>query len=186
MQSLLATHTYDAITVTELLTRAHVSRSSFYRHYRDKLDVLADLHRGWFDRLELTDQDADAWLSLTPAPGLTAMFTSMGRAAGGARTVFLHIEGMVKIEQELMALLAGRIETSLTSAFGAERLSLPPRLLALGVCGVLRQLLGALLDRSTNEPPEELATQAQRMIRSLVSGALQPSPGDVSQPGRQS
>ncbi|GHO85712.1 TetR/AcrR family transcriptional regulator [Dictyobacter formicarum] len=43
MMALLSQKRYDQITVGDLLERANIGRSTFYSHYFDKEDVLADL-----------------------------------------------------------------------------------------------------------------------------------------------
>ena len=42
---LIQTKSFDDITVLEICQKANVSTSSFYRHYKDKYDVMNDNYK---------------------------------------------------------------------------------------------------------------------------------------------
>ena len=49
--SLLATETFEQITVTQIINRAGVSRGGFYRNYASKEEVLKEIGNGFFQYL---------------------------------------------------------------------------------------------------------------------------------------
>ncbi|MGE4426808.1 MAG: TetR/AcrR family transcriptional regulator [Solirubrobacteraceae bacterium] len=57
--------TYPEITVSQLTDEAGISRWRFYRHFRDKHDLL----RAWFEQLNAQfESDHDAWLHIEGTP----------------------------------------------------------------------------------------------------------------------
>lgn len=52
MASLLAEYSFDEITTIKLAETAHISRSSFYTHYRDKYDMIEQYQKHIFSHLE--------------------------------------------------------------------------------------------------------------------------------------
>ncbi len=54
---LMAEHSYEKITVSEIVRRAGVSRTAFYRNYTNKEDILNELGRNLVQRIsELTER----------------------------------------------------------------------------------------------------------------------------------
>ncbi len=49
--ALMATETFDCITVTSIINRAGVSRGGFYRNYKSKEDVLEEICEDLFQRI---------------------------------------------------------------------------------------------------------------------------------------
>ena len=47
---LIQTKSFDDITVLEICQKANVSTSSFYRHYKDKYDVMNDNYKRILDQ----------------------------------------------------------------------------------------------------------------------------------------
>lgn len=52
MVKLLKKKPFDQITTTELVTTAHISRSSFYTHYSDKYDMIDNYQQILFNMIE--------------------------------------------------------------------------------------------------------------------------------------
>lgn len=48
--ALLREQNYSAIQVSEIIVRANVGRTTFYRHFAHKADILIALHEGIFTR----------------------------------------------------------------------------------------------------------------------------------------
>ena len=47
---LLCTHRFDQITVQDVLDAAHVSRSTFYRYFVDKYDLIHEYYKSYVDK----------------------------------------------------------------------------------------------------------------------------------------
>ncbi len=57
---------YPDITVSEITQRADVGRSTLYRHYQSKADVLVDIHKDMFEGLFCRSSFSEAWLNQGP------------------------------------------------------------------------------------------------------------------------
>ncbi|MEU6717494.1 TetR/AcrR family transcriptional regulator [Nonomuraea sp. NPDC046802] len=139
---------YEAVTVTDIIDRADVGRSTFYSHFTDKQDVL------------LSNLDELAFLRPAPAGGPDKLFAFslptlehvreqerlvralLGRRGGGP----VHARG----EQ----LLADLVRDELLAA--GARASAALDLLVVCVVGAFMGLLRAWLDGETNASPAEL------------------------------
>lgn len=61
LYAMMQTRTIDEMTVGEILERAHVSRSSFYRHYRDKYELLTKSYERILQNTYLQCLEGKAW-----------------------------------------------------------------------------------------------------------------------------
>lgn len=52
MAILLADYSFDDITTSQLSQTAHISRSGFYTHYKDKYDMIDSYQQSLFNKLE--------------------------------------------------------------------------------------------------------------------------------------
>lgn len=64
--SLMGKKAFDSITITELVKRSGVSRTSFYRNYKAKEDILADVSKQFaqhiYNIIKLSDQGNDRYM----------------------------------------------------------------------------------------------------------------------------
>src|SRR5512147_2139506 len=67
LTELLHEQRYDLISVRDIITRAKVSRSTFYLHFQDKDDLLASSFTHALSRLDLQPAAAPHDLRLLPA-----------------------------------------------------------------------------------------------------------------------
>ena len=58
---LMTESTIDEITVGDILQKAHVSRSSFYRRYRDKYELLTDSYMRLLNHTFFTCMQGKSW-----------------------------------------------------------------------------------------------------------------------------
>src|SRR5688572_16979798 len=61
---------YDAITINEIIERANTGRSTFYRYFQSKADILLSLHEGIFARFSFGLASAADWLADEPPSSL--------------------------------------------------------------------------------------------------------------------
>ena len=61
LYALMTEHTIDEITVGDILEKSHVSRSSFYRRYRDKYELLTDSYTRLLDHTFLHCMQGASW-----------------------------------------------------------------------------------------------------------------------------
>ncbi|MGN9844008.1 TetR/AcrR family transcriptional regulator [Nonomuraea sp. H19] len=155
---------YDAVTVTDIIDRADVGRSTFYSHFTDKQDVLFSN----LDELPL----------LPPAP------------VGGSGELFAFSLPMfehVREQRQLVRALLGRRSGGLVMARGEQLLSaiVKNELVAAGarasasldllvtcVVGAFTGLLRAWVDGETSASPAELDAAFRAAVEPGVRVAL--------------
>lgn len=161
---------YDRITVQNIIDRADVGRSTFYAHYRDKEDVLAQESERVLALLyaEIEPPDADTQRLL---PSLS---------------VFRHVEHM---HREYQALFRGRfLEVFYATAYRYLTVSVERRLavrvkhdidggvplpiLADFVVGTFLHLLRWWLEHDRPYPPEQLDEMFERLVGSGVQATV--------------
>ena len=145
---------WERITVQDLLDRTGISRSTFYAHYDNKLDVLT-----------------------SGVPEVSGMVTvdpnTQDLQFGG---LFEHAEEMVDIftpllSQPVLGVISAAVEDSLTALFTelspADAPATLPRFLAGGTLASIRAFV---VDRH-RRPPADVAHE----IEQYVNGLLRPS-----------
>ncbi len=79
---LLRQQSYQSITIQDIAGRANIGRSTFYRHFQSKADVLVEMHKEFFKSFALGILPANNALSHQPSPGLVRMLTLFKQAGG--------------------------------------------------------------------------------------------------------
>ncbi|GAB2953244.1 TetR/AcrR family transcriptional regulator [Nonomuraea fastidiosa] len=155
---------YDAVTVTDIIERADVGRSTFYAHFADKQDVL-------FSNL-------DQLTFLHPAPR-----DDPGELFAFSRPMFEHVREQERLVRALMGrrggglahrrgeqLLAARVKDELIAAGGRASAALD--LLVTCVVGAFMGLLRAWIDGETTASPAELDAAFRAAVLPGVRAAL--------------
>jgi AcrR family transcriptional regulator len=142
---------YSAITVSDIIERANIGRSTFYAHYRDKDDLLVGELDRVVDVLSLhIPHDAPTGNLLFPSLGL---FRHVGEQhelykalvwGSGADLLFKHEQKSLseKIEQSLME--------------GTKEFNIPLPILANFIAGSFLTLLKWWLDNKMIYSPEQM------------------------------
>ncbi|MEV4071501.1 TetR/AcrR family transcriptional regulator [Nonomuraea fuscirosea] len=158
---------YDAVTVTDIIARADVGRSTFYAHFTDKQDVL------------FSNLDELALLHRLPVAGET------GELFAFSRPMFEH----VREQERLVRALLGRRSGGLVQARGEELLAAAVRnelvaagarpsaeldLLVVCVVGAFMGLMRAWVDGATSASPAELDAAFRAAVTPGVRLALPP------------
>lgn len=191
MMELLLEKRYDAITVQDMLNRANVGRSTFYAHYFDKDDVLADITAQMLDSfrmrvvqqnlIEATEADVDhpgsvqylwqreeAGQMLVPS---LELFRHVHQQYPQLRALARGHAGMVLWETG-EALLRRNIEQILTSASDQARTapsSIPVEVVAQYLAGAFLNLLKWWIEAEMPYTPEEM----DHMFRDLALPGVQ-------------
>ncbi len=155
---------YDAVTVTDIIERADVGRSTFYAHFSDKQDVL------------LSNLDQLAFLRPAPAGG-------PGEPFAFSLPMFEH----VREQRELVRAVLGRCGGAMMVAHGEKliaaivrdellaagaRASASLDLLVVCVVGAYIGLLRSWLDGETTASPAELDAAFRAAVEPGVRAAL--------------
>nr|SBO96920.1 Transcriptional regulator, TetR family [Nonomuraea gerenzanensis] len=158
---------YDAVTVTDIIERADVGRSTFYAHFTDKQDVL------------LSNVGELAFLR-PPADGARS---SQGRLLAFSLPMFEHVREQERLVRALLGrrgggpvhahgerLLAAVVREELLAA--GARGSAALDLLVVCVVGAFMGLLRAWVDGQTTASPAELDAAFRAAVEPGVRAAL--------------
>jgi len=158
---------YDAVTVSDIIERANIGRSTFYAHYRDKDDLLVRELDRVVDVLSLhISHDAPEKNSLFPSLGL---FQHVGEHhelykaliwSSGADLLFKH-------EQKS---LSEKIEQGLRES--KKEFNVPIPILANFVAGSFLTLLKWWLDNKMIHSPEQMDEIFKKLTQPGIEAAM--------------
>ncbi|MBT2232266.1 TetR/AcrR family transcriptional regulator [Nonomuraea sp. NEAU-A123] len=159
---------YDAVTVTDIIDRADVGRSTFYSHFTDKQDVL------------LSNLDELTVLHRSPADG------GSDRLLAFSLPMFEHVREQERLVRALLGrrgggpvhargeqLLAAVVRDELLGA--GARPSATLELLVVCVVGAFMGLLRAWLEGETTASPAELDAAFRAAVEPGVRAVLRES-----------
>lgn len=182
MGELVAEHGYPAVTVTDVVARARVSKRTFYQHFADREDcflatytALAEIPLGRIG--SVAGDPAVQALPLTEQVALAtgAYLDAMGEQPGLTRTLLAEIASVGprgrSVRREVLHRFAEKI-VALVEAARARHPELPPlgRVAALALVGGINELVVDALD--TGESVPALAPTVTALVVAVVaSGA---------------
>lgn len=152
---------YSAITVSDLIERANIGRSTFYSHFRDKDDLFVN---------EL-DRVIDVLSHRIPEQEELPFFPSLGlfRHVGEEYELYkalLWTPGIDLLIKHMQTSLSQRIEQGLQKDKRDYDIPLP--ILANFIAGSFLTLLKWWLENKMNDSPEEIDKIFKRLIRSGI------------------
>ncbi|SDL94944.1 DNA-binding transcriptional regulator, AcrR family [Nonomuraea maritima] len=155
---------YDAVTVTDIIDRADVGRSTFYAHFTHKQEVL------------LSNLDEMAFLHPTPA-------TDAGRLFAFSLPMFEHVQEQERLVRALLGrhgggpviargeqMIAELVRGDLLAAGGRSSAALD--LLVVCVVGAFMGLLRAWVNGETTATPTELDAAFRAAVEPGVRAIL--------------
>jgi AcrR family transcriptional regulator len=168
---LVRTKRYEAITVQEIADRANVGRSTFYAHFTDKDDLVADSVRRMVGGLEADPPDARNTLS--PSLGLFHHVEAFAEhylmmARGRHLTLFLDA-----LQAELAAMFVDRLSPRVPE-HGTTRVPVP--LLAAMLAGMLITAVRTWLESDMAAPAEEVNRSYRVAAEAALRAGLRPPP----------
>ncbi len=164
---------YHRISVSEILERANIGRSTFYTHYRDKEDLFASAVQEMLNGIRpagrASSTGATERIIGFALPVLEHIHRH--RSAGGA-----HMDGRGRavLHEHVRRVLAGWIAEEIVRKTGRARKlgRAPPDLLAQYIASTFVLVLDWWVDRNCIPAP----AQADELFRSLVVPAFANSP----------
>jgi AcrR family transcriptional regulator len=162
LMELMHEKAFDDITVQEVLDRAEVGRSTFYRHYRDKDDLFLSDVEDFFEMFgSLLKRQGASKKRLAPV-----------------RELFTHVRDAKDFQAALVA--SGKIDDVLILGQGSFARSIEERLQAAGVAthaaqghalaGSLFSLLDWWIDKGMSADPGEMDELFHRMSWNGLEG----------------
>lgn len=165
LMSLIGEKGYDKITVSDLIDRADVGRSTFYTHYETKDDLLlAGLEHLTTDiELNMAD-DPGAGDAILPSLGIFRHVAANHKLFRG----MLGSRGIDLVQRAALDMLTAmaRAKTDERNAAGL-RSEVPADIRAVFAAGSLMAFLSWWLDNDLPYSPEEMASMYRRMTASV-------------------
>ncbi len=171
--SLIRETNYADITVNDIIGRANIGRSTFYRYFQSKADLLVFLHEERFDNLLLSLASESAWLTDSPPQELSG-FLKAFRKMGNRQFSFAYILGndIDYVIHHINKLLSVKFEKSLKDAFVGRESRIPFDVLAQSVSGSYCWVIISWLTGNLNYSPEETADYVHRLSRAAIAEAM--------------
>lgn len=166
---LVRTKRYEAITVQEIADRANVGRSTFYAHFTDKDDLVADSVRRMVGTLETDEPDLRNTLS--PSLGLFRHVSDFSdhyvmMARGRHLTLFLDA-----LQSELAAMFADRLAPRVP---GDALPRVPVEILAAMLAGMLITAVRVWLESDMTSSAEEVNRSYLIAAEAALRAGLRP------------
>jgi AcrR family transcriptional regulator len=170
---LLREKPYDAITIGDIVERASVGRTTYYRHFENKIDLLVGLHEGVFDQLTVGYASRADWLAEHAPPQVAAYLSNLKEGGKLRYAAFTFGKDasifMRRIEEQLIR----QFETRLSHAFRADEMHTPIPILARAVTGTYYWMMVGWFDRRAEFTSAQLAEHAHRLVRAMIRDSLQ-------------
>ena len=168
---LVRTKRYETITVQEIADRANVGRSTFYAHFTDKDDLVADSVHRMVSGLETGEPNARNTLS--PSLGLFHHVEAFSEhylmmARGRHLTLFLDA-----LQRELAAMFTDRLSPRVPED-GRTRVPVP--LLAAMLAGMLITAVRTWLESGMSGSAEEVNRCFRVAAEAALRAGLRPPP----------
>lgn len=167
---------YEAITISDIVERANVGRTTFYAHYTSKDDLFIGCHETIvtefqsgrlfphpLSREELLSPDVPLWM--------IAADHHLEEARGRLYPIFQGRDGPL-ILRRIREWSAAEIEANLRSAFAEEVGTVPLDVLAICLAGAQLALIQAWMEKRQPHTPESLAQSFHRIQRAAIREAL--------------
>lgn len=170
--ALLREQSYQSIVIQDITTRANTGRSTFYRYFPSKADVLVEMHKTYFGSMALNFTASLHHTEDNPSPGLIRMLTLIQEARTMPITFTSLGDDAEYVLRQISALLRQRIEEELQRTFQAQASTLPLPILAQAMTGIYLGLLRGAMEQQYDFSPRQLAETIQRLTQALLHEAV--------------
>lgn len=160
---------YPAISVTRMSRAADVGRSTFYKHYASKANVLVDIQRDMFDFLFAGHTSADVWLATAPPPGWAAFFRQHRQRGSNPFSLSCKLgSDLDYLTTHVTGALASTIEARLQAAFTQMDFKIALPLLARSVSATFSSLVMAWFTEFQSSEPERFRGGIHSLMQAQV------------------
>jgi len=164
--SLILEKGYDAITIKDITDRADVAHATFYRHYRDKDELLAR-------RLEEVVQEIEA---LTREPSLQDAEGYLIFKHAQENSVLYHIllssPGTTRVRKRIQETIAANVLRTCKPLSSVRRGIIPPQAAANHIAGSMLLLIEWWLAQDMSYPPYRMAKVYEQLVTDATVNAV--------------
>ena len=162
---------YDAVTVSDIIDRADVGRSTFYTHFTDKRDVLDESISGLGEFLRAHRDSSGGQLF-----GFSlAMFEHAHEQLPMLRALLGRRGGAV-VHDQVANLLTDLVREDLTVLTAGRTPVVPVELVVAGVVGAYLALIARWLDENEIHTPQQMDAAFRRLVLPGVNAMLARAP----------
>ncbi|MEZ4674421.1 MAG: TetR/AcrR family transcriptional regulator [Caldilineaceae bacterium] len=166
---------YQAITIQEIVDRANTGRSTLYRYFPSKADIITQMHIDIFVRMNFAPATAAEWLADEPPAQLVQL---LARFAQSGASPFYFVAELGQdtdyVLRSIEDLLAQSFEASLHSAFCEAKSTMPFAVLARAIAGIYHWLARYGTSASSHPAPAAMAAYIHRLSRATLLEAVGP------------
>lgn len=164
---------YESITIQAISDRANVGRSTFYRHFMSKADVLLSFHEEIFARLAAVYGSADEWLAAEPPPQVVHFLQRMQPpVAVPAFSLYRFGPDLDYLFSNMDKRLTNAFAQSLARAFASRQNTMPFSVLAASIAGIYGSVIRSWLADPAALTAAQVAGYLQRLVRSALGAAI--------------
>jgi AcrR family transcriptional regulator len=165
LMTLMTEQEFETISVKEICDRAMVHRTTFYKHYEDKYDLLTrgaqQTHEMLLAELELVGKDSSSY----------AQFFAHVATHERFYRVMLCGNGVGNFQMRLQNHFAESITTEMQRLEkGGQTFSVPPSLLAQFYAGALVSSLTWWFSHDLSSSPEQMGNYVESLLGKTIPG----------------
>lgn len=166
---------YENVTIQQITDRADLSRATFYLHYKEKDELLADSLESLFDELvaSLDTSLIDLDWQKPSHQSSSVVFEHVSLYKDLYTSLFLGDRSVTYVSNRAINYIADVIEENIKALLPQDMPSLTPtHTVAHFAAGAMFALMLQWLDNNMQETPETMAVIYQRMVMPAVIAAL--------------
>ncbi len=163
---------YSPITVSEISEEANVGRTTFYRHFQNKAQILVGFHKSRFEKLNLAPVSREAWLEEVIPEVVIKFLASRESQKGFYSMLFSFGMDFIYLRNMIEDVLALHFEERLCRAFCQDELKIPIPVLARSMAGTFSWMIRWWSQDSPDYSPAEMASYMYGLIYSMLKDAL--------------
>lgn len=171
-KEMLKQQDYRDIAVADIAYKADVGRTTFYRYFKRKLDILIALHQNIFEDIFADLQSAEDWLSTNTPPSLEKLLITFSRNSMFRRSMSFRLgSDLNAATKQLQTKLVQHIENKLVNTFNTDEFIIPSHTLAHSIAALYLSQIQQLI-ASPHPCPTQQAKYLHLLTRGIILAAL--------------
>jgi len=171
---LISERGYEAIKIQNIVDRANVGRTTFYKHYSSKDELFMSCHEAVVNKFRigpLHPLSREEMLSPEAPPGMTSAYRHLEDGRALLYSIFQGKDGLLLLRR-IRDWSAREIEANLRAAFAEADSAIPFDVLANYLAGAQIALVQWWLEKHQPYTLENLAQTFHRLQRSAIRDAF--------------
>ncbi|MGI2094674.1 TetR/AcrR family transcriptional regulator [Shewanella oncorhynchi] len=171
-KEMLKQQDYRDIAVADIAYKADVGRTTFYRYFKRKLDILIALHQNIFENIFEDLQSTEDWLSTNTPPSLEKLLITFSRNSMFRRSMSFRLgSDLDAATKQLQTKLVQHIENKLINTFNTDEFIIPSYTLAHSIAALYLSQIQQLIASPTPCPIQQ-AKYLHLLTRGMIVAAL--------------